>query len=415
LRACGSVAADGHERVAPARGLTSAGRPVVMRAMSKLPAYRFIASRHSSAWLLAACSAAALVACEPSKPHVDGSKASATAALSGAPDVSAKASAAASASAAAGAKPASVLPELPFFPAMETPADNPITKEKIELGKMLFFDKRLGKDGKFSCESCHFVDKGWADAKQFSEKANGKSNGRHTPSLFNVGYLKAWYWEGRAATLEKQVIAAWKGQMGAGDDLDGRVAEIAKHDEYNKRFKAVFGKAPNPDDVVKAIATFVRSIRSGNAPFDRFEKGDKKAISESAARGWELFRNKANCATCHVPPLYTDNKYHNVGIGYDKPEPDVGRFKITKKDEDKGRFKTPSLRSVTTHAPYFHDGSAATIEAAIDYMLGGGHKNDNLDDGLKKIELTKEEREDLIAFVKALEAPAGTFEPPKLP
>ncbi len=324
-----------------------------------------------------------------------------------------------SASASAAPEPSASAPSegplapLAYLPAMQTPADNALTEAKIALGKMLFFDKRLGLDQKFACENCHFVDKGWADALPVSTKADGKPNSRHTPALHNVGYQKSWYWDGRAATLEAQVLAAWKSQMGA--DPDKVAAELAKVDAYKKRFAEAFDKQDiTADDVVKALASFVRSVRSGNAPFDKFEQGDKQAISESAARGWEIFRNKAACARCHAPPLFTDLDFHNVGVGMDKPEPDLGRFNVTKDDKDKGRFKTPSLRSVSKHPPYFHDGSAATLEAAVDYMLSGGHANDNLDENLKKVELTPEEKADLIAFLQALDGDQP-FEPPTIP
>jgi cytochrome c peroxidase len=303
-----------------------------------------------------------------------------------------------------------------YFPEMATPKDNPLTAEKIKLGNMLFFDQRLGQDGKFACENCHFQDKGTADALQFSAKASGDNNKRHTPALFNVGYNQAWYWEGRAVTLEKQVLAAWKGQMGAGDNTDTIAAGLSKIEGYKKAFKSAFGKDDiTGADVVNAIASFVRSVRSCNAPWDKYEKGDKKAASESAARGWEIFRAKAACAACHAPPLYTDLKYHNVGVGMDKPEPDIGREKISKDPKDKGKFKTPSLRSVTLHPPYLHDGSAKTLEDAVDYMLSGGHANPTLDSANKKIVLTKEERADLIEFIKALEGEPAKFEKPTLP
>jgi cytochrome c peroxidase len=309
-----------------------------------------------------------------------------------------------------------VLAKMAYHPEMEMPARNPLTAEKIELGKHLFFDKRLGKDGKFSCESCHYVDKGWADANAVSIKANGKANARHSPALWNVGYQRVWYWDGRARSLEAQVLAAWKGQMGAGNDTEKHTALVAKLPGYQRLFKAAFGAKPIvASRVVDALASFVRSIRSGNAPFDKFEQGDKKAISPAAARGWELFRNKAGCAACHAPPLFTDFKYHNVGVGYDKPEPDTGRAKVTKKAKDEGKFKTPALRSVSTHPPYLHNGSAKTLAEAVDYMLSGGHTNPNLDGGFKKVDLSKEQRAELVAFLKSLTPAATPFEKPKLP
>src|SRR6185369_12663204 len=196
-----------------------------------------------------------------------------------------------------------------------------------------------------------------------------------SPTMINVGYNDVWYWDGRAETLEKNVEAAWKGQLGA--DPAAIAAALAKIPGYQVQFKTIFNGDPSPDSIAKALASFIRTIRSGGSPWDKYEKGDKKAVSEAATRGFELFRNKAGCAQCHAPPMYTDNGFHDVGIGYDKPEPDTGRGKIAKDEKLDGAFKTPSLRSVTAHAPFFHDGRSATIEDAVDYMLGGGIKDKN--------------------------------------
>jgi cytochrome c peroxidase len=301
------------------------------------------------------------------------------------------------------------------LPEMKLPADNALTAEKAALGKQLFFDKRLSKSGAMACESCHFPDKGWTDGTAFSTKADGKANTRHSPTLFNVGYNDLWYWDGRSATLEKQVEAAWKGQMGGEPEV--AAAALDKIPGYAVQFKTIFGHDATAGDVVAALASFVRTLRSGDAPWDKYEKGDKKAVGEDATRGFELFRNKAGCAACHAPPLYTDNAFHDVGIGFDKSEPDLGRGKVTKNEKENGAFKTPTLRSVTTHAPYFHDGRAATLEAAVDYILSGGikDKNPNLDAHMKPVKLSAKERTDLLAFIKSLEAPATPFEQPKLP
>jgi cytochrome c peroxidase len=301
------------------------------------------------------------------------------------------------------------------LPAAKTPADNPLTAEAAALGKQLFFDKRLSKDGSASCETCHVPEKGWTDGKAFSTKVGGGVNTRHSPTLLNASYNDLLYWDGRATSLEKQIEAAWKGQMGA--DPAAIAAAIAKIPLYEVQFKTIYKHDVTPDDIVKALASFVRTINSGDSPWDRYEAGDKKAVGEDAQRGWELFRNKAGCAACHVPPMFTDASFHDVGIGYDKPEPDVGRGKISKNEKENGAFKTPTLRSVTAHPPYFHDGRAATIEEAVDYMLSGGikEKNPNLDSQLKKVKLSAKERADLLAFVKALEPAPAPFERPKLP
>lgn len=331
-----------------------------------------------------------------------------------------KPTASASASAVASAAPLPPMPKAAPLP--RKPASLPdlkdeaaLTPEKVSLGEQLFFDKRLSKDGTAACETCHLPDKGWTDGKATSPKVGGAMNSRHSPSIFNVGYNQRWYWDGRAETLEKQIDAAWKGQMGA--DPAAVVAKIGKIPGYAVQFKTIFHRDATPDDVIAAIAAFVRTLRSGDAPWDLYEKGDKKAVGEDAVRGAELFKGKAQCATCHTPPLYTDLGYHNVGIGFDKPEPDLGRGKISKDEKENGAFKTPSLRSVSTHPPYFHDGRAATLEEAIDYMLSGGikDKNPNLDPRFQAVKLSPKEKADLVAFVRALAPAATPFQQPKLP
>lgn len=330
----------------------------------------------------------------------------------------------ASGSASASAKPlppmpkADPLPDAPKYASeMKIPADNPITPEKVSLGKQLFFDKRLSKDGSASCQTCHVPEKGWTDGEKLSKKVGGAMNTRHSPTLINAGYNDLWYWDGRAESLEKQILAAWKGQMGAEPD---KIAEaVGKVPGYEVQFKTIFGANATGDTIVKALASFVRTIRAGDSPWDKIEKdtSDKSKEAEAARRGFALFRGKAGCAACHAPPMFTNNGFHNTGIGFDKDvkEPDLGRGKITNNKDDNGKFKTPTLRNVGTHPPYFHDGRAATLDEAIDFMLGGGQPNDNLDKQLKKVTLTKPEREDLVAFIKALEAPAEPFKVPALP
>ncbi len=331
--------------------------------------------------------------------------------------------ASASASQSAAAKP---LPPMPSaaplaatpkgLPELKTPADNPQTAEKVSLGKQLFFDKRLSKDGSMSCETCHVPEKGWSDGNALSKKQNGDMNTRHSPPLWNVGYNEKYYWDGRAETLEKQIEAAWKGQMGA--DPAAIAQNIAKIPGYLIQFKTIFNTDPTSETIVKALASFVRTIQSGESAWDKFEAGDKSAVDESAKKGWDLFRNKAGCAACHAPPLFTDNGFHNTGVGFGKDvkEPDLGRGKITKDKKDDGLFKTPTLRSAETHAPYFHDGHIASFEEAVDLMLAGGIKNDNIDERLKKpVKLSKTERADLLAFLRALTVKADNYQRPKLP
>jgi cytochrome c peroxidase len=307
------------------------------------------------------------------------------------------------------------------------PAENPITPEKVELGKKLFFDTRLSKDGKMSCETCHLPDKGWADGKALSARFDGSMNTRHTPTLINVGYYKQWYWDGRAATLEGQVLAAWRGQMGG--DPDAVAMTLNGIDAYKNDFQKVFTGPATGDNIAKALAAFVRTIKSEDSPWDKYQKGDKAAVSDDVVKGFGIFSDsdKANCTLCHLPPLFTDTLFHNVGIGFDKPMPDLGRGKTLadaaekkgakdpEADTLKGAFKTPTLRSITTSAPYFHDGRSANLDDAVDLMLKGGIKNPNLDEKLKPRTISKEERGQLMAFLQSLTPEAKPFDKPQVP
>jgi cytochrome c peroxidase len=327
---------------------------------------------------------------------------------------------AASASATSSVSAAEVkLPPAPPIPAtpvglneLKAPEGNPMSAEKVWLGKQLFFDKRLSKDGTASCETCHLHEKGWTDGQQFSTKVGGGPNTRNTPSLYNVGYQTSWYWDGRAPSLEKQIDAAWKGQMGA--DPPSVAKTLAAIALYSAQFKKVFSADPSPDNIEQALGAYVRTLQSGNSPWDRYEKGDKTAASADAVAGQALFTGKAKCALCHAPPLYYDTLFHNVGIGMDKAQPDLGRGKISGDTKENGAFKTPGLRSVTKTGPYFHDGSEATLEGAVKLMVAGGKKNPNLDAKLTATKLTDKEVSQLIAFIQALDS-AETLDRPALP
>jgi cytochrome c peroxidase len=325
------------------------------------------------------------------------------------------------------APPAPPKPDIGPLGEMALPADNPITPERVELGKKLFFDTRLSKTGKMSCETCHLPDKGWADGNALSARFDGSMNTRHTPTLINAGYYKQWYWDGRAATLEGQVTAAWRGQMGG--DPDAVAMTLNGIEAYKNEFQKVFNGPATGDNIAKAIATFVRTIRSQDSPWDKYQQGDKSAVSEDVIKGFAVFSDtdKANCTLCHLPPLFTDTLFHNVGIGFDKPMPDLGRGKIlgdaaskagtTDPNEEamQGAFKTPTLRSITESAPYFHDGRAKTLDDAVDTMLKGGIKNAHLDEKLKPKMLSKEQRSQMMAFLKSLTPEQKPFEKPQIP
>ena len=307
------------------------------------------------------------------------------------------------------ADPAEYAP-IPTYEAMKIPEDNPLTSEKASLGRQLFWDERISGDGVRSCYTCHQCEMGLADVNPKAIGAFEKVLTRNSPTLWNIGYHSEFYWDGRAPSLSAQALAAWKGgNMGA--DPEEIVAKLNSIRGYRDQFQAVFNQQANPENVSQALASYMRTFVSHSTPWDRWQQGDESAVSDAAKRGYEVFK-QAECTNCHDGILFTDLQYHNVGIGMDDEEPDLGRYKVTQDEKDKGAFKTPTLRDVRQSAPYFHDGSVATLEEAVDLMVEGGKENPYLDrTNLKKAELSSKEKEDLVAFLKSLEQPCGLYEP----
>ncbi|HYP25106.1 MAG TPA: cytochrome c peroxidase [Blastocatellia bacterium] len=293
---------------------------------------------------------------------------------------------------------------------MAIPPDNPMTPEKVALGRQLFFDERLSGDGTRSCYSCHVCEKGLTDGLAKAVGAFNKALPRSSPTLWNIGYHKDFYWDGRSPSLEKQAMAAWTGaNMGA--KADEIAAKINGIQGYRSQFQSVFGGEATPENMMMAIAAYERTIIGNNTPFDKWQAGDQSAVGEDVKRGYEVFQ-QAKCNNCHDGVLFTDLQYHNVGIGMDLPEPDVGRAKPSARPEDTGAFKTPTLRDIAKSAPYFHDGSVATLEEAVDLMLAGGKPNQYLDKkNLEKRTLTSEQRQDLLAFLRSLSVDCNLSRP----
>jgi cytochrome c peroxidase len=305
------------------------------------------------------------------------------------------------------------------YEAMKIPADNPITVEKATLGWQLWFDKRLSGDGKLACYSCHVNEHGLTDGKALGKGAFDVALKRSAPTLWNIGYHAEWYWDGRSKALEGQALAAWKlANMGGKDkEKDEIRADIieAINKAYKDQFQKVFGGPATQANVAQALATFMRTIISKDTAFDRWQKGDEKAVSDAAKRGWTAFQ-KAKCINCHVGFLLTNLQFHNVGIGLKDGKPsDVGRFTVTKLEKDTGAFKTPTLRDVARSAPYFHDGSVATLEEAVKLMVAGGNDNPFLDKtNLQKADITAAEQADMVEFLKSL-TENTVIKEPKLP
>jgi cytochrome c peroxidase len=303
-------------------------------------------------------------------------------------------------------------PAASALPPVQHPADNPYSVAKEALGKQLFVDRRLSGSGNMACQSCHYRELGWTDAQVMSRKDDGNLNTRHTPSLYNVGYQTAWYWDGRAATLEGQVTAAWRAQTGA--DPVKVAALLNTVPGYRSQFQAVFGGEATPQNVAQALATYFRTKVSDNSPWDRYERGDTRAVSAAAVEGQALFAGKGRCVACHAPPFYGNSTFFNIGLEHGKAKPDVGRFNVTKQAGDTSAFKTPSLRSVALGAPYFHDGSAATLKEAVRYMAGGGKPDPNKTPVLQPTGLTEAELDKIVAFLESLTS-TESWQAPTLP
>lgn len=284
------------------------------------------------------------------------------------------------------------------------PADNPLTKEKIELGRALFFDKRMSKDNTIACASCHMAKKGFADGMPVSTGIKGQKGGRSAPVSFNRVYSKVQFWDGRAATLEDQSIGPFTNPIEHGfANHDEMVAKMKKVPGYRKLFQEVFGGEITIQDVGRAVASFQRTILSGNSAVDKYDiGGDQDALSDSAKRGLELFRGKARCTRCHSGFNFTDEKFHNLGIGWDDNKVDLGRYMETKNPEDIGAFKTPTLREIARTAPYMHDGRFKSLEEVVKFYNQGGVKNPHQDNTIIPLEMTDDEQQDLVAMLKSL-------------
>jgi cytochrome c peroxidase len=295
--------------------------------------------------------------------------------------------------------------------AARIPADNPPTAEKIALGKQLFWDPRWSRNGTVACVSCHDPDHGWADPRRFSVRFDGMPTPRRSATLVNRLFAREHQWAGNRTSLEDQ----------AGKVADAlpplMVNRLGAVPAYREQFRRVFGTELNADGVNKAIAAYERTILSGNAPYDRFRAGDADALSPSARRGLALFEGRAGCAACHAGFNFTDEGFHNLGIGMDAEAPDLGRYTVTGVQRDKGAFKTPTLRDVALRPPYMHDGSLATLAEVVAFYDGGGMPNPWLSPGLEPLGLTAREQADLVAFLESLtgQVDPEVSRPPELP
>jgi cytochrome c peroxidase len=292
---------------------------------------------------------------------------------------------------------------------MRVPPDNPITDAKAALGKRLFFDPILSSDRSVSCATCHDPERAFADSKALAVGVFGRVGKRHSPALVNRGFGRTHFWDGRSASLEDQVLQPIVDPNEMDLSIDDAVARLAADDIYTAEFSAVFNRAIVKEDVAKALATFLRTIRSGDSAYDRFVGGEPEALTAEQQRGLQIFRTRARCTICHLEPLFTDEQFHNTGVAW-RPaggeDPggflDDGRYAVSKLERDRGRFKTPTLRDAARTAPYMHDGSLATLDDVVEFYNQGGRRNPNLFPAIEPLRLTAEEKQALVRFLESL-------------
>ena len=297
------------------------------------------------------------------------------------------------------------------------PKENPVTPAKVELGKMLFFDPRLSGNDHWACSTCHNPSLGFSDGMARSLGFGDETElGRHAPTILNIAYNTTQFWDGRAATLEEQAMApiqAAREMNSIPKDLEKKINAIP---EYKDRFMKVFGEPATLPNIGKAIATFERTLVTRDSAFDRYMKGDKNALTTQEKRGLILFISKAACTQCHNGINFTDNQFHSLGLPQVGPlKEDLGRFGITKNERDRRAFKTPTLRNVSLTPPFMHNGIFKTLEEVMDFYNKGGGDDPNKSEKILKLNLTDQEKEDLIAFLKSLTGNLPIISYPQLP
>jgi cytochrome c peroxidase len=283
------------------------------------------------------------------------------------------------------------------------PKDNVMTPAKVELGERLFFDPLLSADRRVSCATCHDPARAFTSGTRIAVGVWGRRGTRNVPTILNRAYGTSFFWDGRAATLEEQVLGPIQDPTEMGLSLSALTDRLQKSDSYSASFARVLGQPSSAAGVARALASYVRAQRAGSALFDRYRAGNADALSEAAIRGLRLFRGRANCSACHSGPNFSDEELHNTGVSWGSA--DLGRYQVTRLPQDRGAFKTPTLRQLSFTAPYMHDGSFETLEAVVDFYDAGGKTNPYRDPELRQLSLTATDKTDLIAFLQCLSLP----------
>lgn len=295
----------------------------------------------------------------------------------------------------------------PTLPPARTPLGLP-EREALEdealaaLGARLFFDPVLSADRSVACASCHRPERAFADDVPLSSGVGGQRTLRNAPSLLNRAYGRRFMWDGRAETLEEQALLPIENPLEMALPLTEALARLAADPDYRERFGRVLGGPPTEAGLARALAAYVRRLVLGDSPVDRFRAGDFSALSDAERAGLWFYESRGRCWRCHGGANFTDEDFHDTGVGVRDGEPEEGRAAISGDPEDRGRFKTPSLRGLADTAPYMHDGSLATLEEVVEFYRVGGRPNDRLDPLLEPIEMTPADAANLVAFLRAL-------------
>ena len=287
------------------------------------------------------------------------------------------------------------------FPTLVAPDDNLPTRERIELGRRLFYDGRLSRTGDVTCGSCHLQTNAFADPNRLSAGVDGRLGTRNAPALVNLAWGRAFFWHGGATSLEVQAIGPIKNPV----EMDMKLLEVAERLNADaalaKQFERAYDQQATESSITRALASFVRSLVSADSPYDRYLAGDTSALSKAAIRGKALFEGeRGECTHCHIGFDLSNHGFRNNGIAED--DPDEGRREVTLKDSDLGKFKVPTLRNVAVSAPYMHDGSLATLDDVLDAYVAGGRGHPNTDPNIHPLELDTADKADLRAFLEAL-------------
>lgn len=286
-------------------------------------------------------------------------------------------------------------------PSIPPPEGNPLTASKVELGLRLWFDTRLSGNDRMACATCHDHRRGFSNGEATATGITGARGNRNAPTIYAVASNTSLFWDGRAATLEEQALGPIVNPIEMNARLEDVVRKLEQVEYYRVKFREAFGTGVSAEGIAKALASFERALVVGRSPFERWLDGERSAIGLSAQRGLRIFHTKGGCLFCHEGMDMTDRDFHNLGIGIQAPQPDRGRYDVTRNPMDWGAFKTPTLRNIARSAPYMHDGSLRTLPEVVDFYDQGGEENPNLDPVMRRLELTKAEKADLVAFLES--------------